>query len=235
VAGGVKHEDVVASVLPLLGMMQGEGAPLNRAAFKPTVSRSSYVGAEINTPTLHLFFPNSTSFIESSNLAYAADILGFPRLGLLQQKLRGEERSIYNLSVSVEDWPFPKFTVDVPAPRSSFAHIEEETMKGIERVIQNDYAEELFQAIKTENRISFATRAEERTRGGWTDLLKDLWLEGDLEDLNIESMVMQTTREDIARTAQKYLGRENYGAFHYLPQEEFDPVTVKNFVSIENV
>lgn len=215
VCGGITHAQVLDAIGGIPRPPMDIGAPRQRTSSAPVFTRGTYSEQDPAT-SVRLYFPSSEDRREQEILSLAIEILTESTFGILTQRLRHEQRLIYNIAGSSLGWPLTGVSMTVKVPPQHFAHVEDEMFAGIDRLIHGEYPMEILDAVRAQRRFFFTTRID----GPWVNWLSADWLEGNLEDFDHLSFILAATREDIAAVAAKYLTREQYGVIHVVPPDD---------------
>lgn len=215
VFGGITHAQVLDATSRIPRPPSSESASQRRSLFAPVFTRASYPERDPET-SVHLYFPSPADTREQLLLSLATDLLTDFPFGILTQRLRYEQRLIYNIGGAASEWPLNYTSITSDVLPQHFAYIEEEILAGIDRLIHGEYPTEILNIVRARRRFFFATRVN----GPWVDWLSQNWLKGDYEDFDHLAFTLAATREDISAVAAKYLTREQYGVIHVVPQED---------------
>lgn len=161
---------------------------------------------------LIIYFPEPEDREYQLKLAMASKLLIGTPFGILYEKLRLKDRCVYGIRINDSAWPTLHSTIETPAQQKYFPHIEEEIFKGIDRLVRCEYSDDLFKAVRAEDRMTFTTMREGMRSGKIVDILSSQWIENRLSDIDVENIVLTMNREDVANTTREYWSREKYGS-----------------------
>lgn len=219
--GGVEAKNVheiVSEILPRFPK-QTEYPRLSPVAGRAMLARHEYVGDDIATPGMEINFPypiyrSRDDFL----LGIVTEILGFPRVGLLNHELRGKRRMVYDVGVSNVSFPYRVFSVRADLHPAKFEDYERIVHGCVAMVADDVYPEYLLAAIFRRRQLGRMQRAESSKHGALVDVLRDQWLRDFRDDIDYLQLFEKTSRQDISRVAKKYLQNVKSGTIIRLPK-----------------
>jgi predicted Zn-dependent peptidase len=212
-AGAVKHEAIVQMVLA-----RSAGAPESPAPRRQPLPRAivhdKFSDPAIQEKTILYFNAFADSADRRRDAMFLDMIVDYP-FGLLMQKLRMQEGVVYQMGSRGEDGFMPFEEVSVNADPSRFGHVEDEFVRCLERIAKCDIPDETWKTAMSKKRRFYATRpfTRETVRAHW---LRELWLEGETEDVKSGAAVLNSTREDYAKMALELLSRGPLGRLDFV-------------------
>ena len=160
---------------------------------------------------LIIYFPEPEEREWQLELIIASKLLVSAPFGILYEKLRLKDRCVYGIRSEDSAWPTLHSTIETPAQPKYFPYIEEEIFKGIDRLIRCDYSNDLFEAVRSEDRMSFTTMRENMRHSKAVNILANQWIENRFKDIDVENFILSIKREDIAEAVERYWRRDRSG------------------------
>ena len=221
VAGGVEAS-AVHGMLPEIIEQFPKSSDQPRLAFEVAdahLGRYEYIGDDISTPGIEVNFPNAGPHTRDGFiLGIIAEILDFPRIGLLPNELRGKRRMVYDVGVSHVSFPHRVFSVQAQLDPSKFEDYTNIVHDCVAKIANDAYPDHLLYAIFRHRQILRLRQSESSDHGSCVDSLRDDWLHDDRDDQDYLEWYEKTSREDISRVAKKYLQNVKWGSIIRLPK-----------------
>jgi predicted Zn-dependent peptidase len=216
VAGGVTWQQV-ASLLGGIKIKADEGEVpklilptlrLVRASFE----RESFVDS------VQVFFEGTRDCDELAALDVARSLLGPAPLGLLHQRLRTNDRSVYSVKLFAS-WFEKSIAIDVGTTPQRFNGVEEAIFQESARLANLDYPQELFDCEMAGRRMAWEKSKDDSSNRSWVDFLQSSWLDDDYAD-SLEAS-LKVTREQVSEVVRKYFRRDRYGCLHIFKKRDW--------------
>jgi predicted Zn-dependent peptidase len=211
VSGAIKHEAALAAA--------AEGSPdlsssrrvlrRRRNPIHRLIDRGVFCDAEALESVI-LYFDELEGNDEKMRTDILLDLLTSYPYGLIMKKFRIDEGITYRTSRMNGDWFTPYHEIEVGTDRVYFDHIEEGLVECLCQIARGNIPDELWNTVMSRRRRFFATKPFQKETI-WCDWLSVAWVEEDLNDIDHGSVVLNTTRTDIARIAEQILDRGQLG------------------------
>lgn len=216
VAGGVTWQQV-ASLLGGVNVKANEGEvpklilptlKLVRASFE----RESFVDS------VQVFFEGTRDRDEMIALDVARSLLGSPPLGLLHQRLRTNDRSVYSVKLYASEFE-KSISINVGTTPQRFNGVEEAIFQESARLAKLDYPKELFDCEMAGRRMAWEKGKDDINNRSWVNFLQSSWLDDNYTD-SLEAS-LKVTREQVAEVVRKYFRRDRYGCLHIFKKRDW--------------
>ncbi len=174
---------------------------------------------ESDSITFYTPVPASISQRDCFLLGMVGDLLADPSFGLLWKRLRTELGAVYGIESGFDD-TYKNFYCQAGVSRARMEQVETEYRAAIAKIARRDYPHELFDSIIARYYKRLICEKERSAVDGCLDELEDIWLSGDMEDIDWLQEVWWVGRDSLAEAAKKYLLDQPYGCLRVLQNED---------------
>lgn len=212
-SGGVTHEEHLKQIRSLYPEVMNPGSKKpRRETLKYACPSGVFVlGNQSATTSINFYYQAPTDSLGEVHLGVGIQGLVGSPCGVLVEQLRNKRRLVYSVGTYGHAWPLTDVCFEIPVASKDFDAVQgifHEVMKGIR---ENGLPNDVLDQVLVRRRIFFATRDEAFTRQAAINYMHRMWLEGDIEDLDYESLVLSTTPKQVHEACIKYLDPDKMG------------------------